>query len=352
MLIRSRAPVRIDFAGGWTDVALFTEKAKGIVVNAAIDIYSYSTISYKPVENQIVKPNRVLDRSIRIYSADFDTFVEATDIRKLEYDGNIDLVKAAIRKMSIETGGFDLITQSIAPPGSGLGTSASMGVALIGVLGTMKGVSLLPYEHAELASNIEQNELGILGGKQDHYASAIGGINFMEFNGEEVKTSPIHLSHKIRYELEKNLILCYTGQSRLSGDIHQKVTSTYNNREKSTLEALHNLRSTADEIKNALMSGRLSNFGQLLSQNWESQKALHPSVTNDQIEGIFNVAIENGAIGGKACGAGGGGCILFYGTPNQDHLVRKALEENGVTIIDFNCDFSGLKTWRVNEDGE
>ena len=141
--------------------------------------------------------------------------------------------------MAIETGGFDLITQSIAPPGSGLGTSASMGVALIGILCTMKKASLLPYEHAELASNIEQNELGILGGKQDHYASAIGGINFMEFNGEEVKTSPIHLSHQIRYELEKNLILCYTGQSRLSGDIHQKVTSAYNNREKSTLDALH-----------------------------------------------------------------------------------------------------------------
>ncbi|HIC17321.1 TPA: GHMP kinase [Candidatus Poribacteria bacterium] len=349
MLIRSRAPVRIDFAGGWTDVALFTGGTEGIVVNAAINVYSYGTISYKPVDNQIIEPNRVLDKSIRIYSTDFDTFIEAEDIRKLEYDGNIDLVKAAIRKMSIETGGFDLITQSTAPPGSGLGTSASMGVALIGVLSTLKKVPLLPYEHAELASDIERNELGILGGKQDHYASAIGGINFMEFSGEEVKTSPIHLPHQIRYELEKNLILGYTGQSRLSGDIHQKVTFAYHNREKSTLDALHNLRSTADKIKNALMSGRLSNFGQLLSQNWESQKALHPSVTNDRIDGLFQMAIENGAGGGKACGAGGGGCILFYCNPNQDHLVRKVLEENGVTIIDFNFDFSGLKTWRVNE---
>ena len=352
MLIRSRAPVRIDFAGGWTDVALFTKEAKGIVVNAAINIYSYSTISYNPTDNQATSPNRILDRSVRIYSADFDTFFEAVDIRKLEYDGNIDLIKAAIRKMSIETGGFDLITQSIAPPSSGLGTSAAMGVALIGVLSTMKQAPLLSYEHAELASNIEQNELGILGGKQDHYASAIGGINFMEFNGEEVKTSPIHLTPQTRYELEKNLILCYTGQSRLSGDIHQKVTSAYHDREKSTLNALHNLRSTANEIKNALMNGRLSKFGQLLNQNWESQKALHPSVTNNQIDDIFQVAIGNGAIGGKACGAGGGGCILFYCNPNKEHLVRKALEENGVTIIDFNFDFSGLKTWQVNDNGE
>ena len=351
MLVRSRAPVRIDFAGGWTDVALFTKEAKGMVVNAAINIYSYSTISYTR-DNQIVKPSHVLNRSVRIYSADFDTFVEAEDIRKLEYDGNIDLVKAAIRKMSIETGGFDLITQSIAPPGSGLGTSASMGVALIGALSVLKEVSLLSYEHAELASNIEQEELGILGGKQDHYASAIGGVNFMEFSGEEVKTAPIHLPRETRYELEKNMILCYTGQSRLSGDIHQKVTFSYHNREKSTLDALRNLRSTADEIKDALMTGRLYNFGQLLSQNWESQKALHPSVTNDHIDGLFEVAIENGAIGGKACGAGGGGCILFYCNPNQDHLVRRALEKNGVTIIDFNFDFSGLKTWQVNENGE
>ena len=208
MLIRSRAPVRIDFAGGWTDVALFTEESKGLVANAAINIYSYVTLSCKRQQHtpESSKLQRVLDQSIRIYSADFDTFIEVEDIRQLEYDGNIDLVKAAIRKMQIETGGFDLITQSIAPPGSGLGTSAAMGVALVGVLGAFTEATLLPYEYAELASSIERHELGILGGKQDQYASAVGGISFMEFMDEEVKTSRLQIAPDVRYELEKNLV--------------------------------------------------------------------------------------------------------------------------------------------------
>ncbi len=363
MLIRSRAPVRIDFAGGWTDVALFTEESKGLVANAAINIYSYATITHQFPLDSIAKRResgeqestpesselrRVLDKSIRIYSADFDTFIEAEDIRKLEYDGNIDLVKAAIRKMSIEEGGFDLITQSTAPPGSGLGTSAAMSVALVGVLGELKGSALLPYEYAEFASSIEKHELGILGGKQDHYASAIGGISFMEFMGEDVKTSHLHIAPDIRYELEKNLVLCYTGKSRLSGNIHQNVTDAYKSRNPKTLEALRNLRSIAETVKTTLMRGKLTDFGELLSENWENQKALHPSVTNEQIDQLFEIALSHGAIGGKACGAGGGGCLLFYCKPDQEHRVRRKLGEAGVTLIDFNFDFDGLRTWQAN----
>ncbi len=350
MLIRSRAPVRIDFAGGWTDVARFTEESKGLVANAAINIYAYATIA---CQNQQQSPpessklQRVLGKRIRIYSVDFDTFIEAEDIRKLEYDGNIDLVKAAIRKMSIDDGGFDLITQSTAPPGSGLGTSAAMGVALIGVLGALKEATLLSYEYAELASSIEKHELGILGGKQDHYASAVGGISFMEFIGEEVKTSRLRIAPDVRYELEKNLVLCYTGKSRLSGNIHQNVTDAYKNGNKETRSALRNLKSIAESVKDELMQGKLTDFGELLNENWENQKALHPSVTNEQIDDLFRIALSHGAIGGKACGAGGGGCLLFYCKPDQEHRVRRELEEAGVTIIDFNFDFDGLQMWRA-----
>ncbi len=349
MLIRSRAPVRIDFAGGWTDVALFTEESKGLVANAAINIYSYVTLSCKRQQHtpESSKLQRVLDQSIRIYSADFDTFIEAEDIRQLEYDGNIDLVKAAIRKMRIETGGFDLTTQSIAPPGSGLGTSAAMGVALVGVLGAFTGATLLPYEYAELASSIERHELGILGGKQDQYASAVGGISFMEFMGEEVKTSRLQIAPDVRYELEKNLVLCYTGKSRLSGNIHQNVTDAYKNGEEKTREALRNLKAIAGSVKNALMKGQLTDFGELLGENWENQKALHPSVTNEQIDKLFKIALGHGAIGGKACGAGGGGCLVFYCKSDQEYRVRQKLQEAGATIIDFNFDLDGLQTWKA-----
>ena len=349
MLIRTKAPVRIDFAGGWSDVALFTEASKGFVVNGAINRYAYATLVCESQTelSDSVELQRVLDKKIRIYSADFDTFVEAEDIRQLEYDGNIDLVKAAVHQMSIQIGGFDLITQSNAPPGSGLGTSAAMGVTLIGVLGALKDVTYLPYQYAELASSIERHELGILGGKQDHYASAIGGISFMEFQDEEVKTSPLKLPPHIRYELEKNLVLCYTGQSRLSGNIHQNVTEAYKSGEPGVRKALENLKAIAESTKIALIRGRLTDFGELLSENWQNQKKLHSSVTNEQIDKLFNIAKEHGAIGGKACGAGGGGCLLFYCQPTREHSVRQKLEEAGTRIIDFNFDFDGLQIWRA-----
>ena len=350
MLIRTRAPVRIDFAGGWSDVALFTEESKGLVVNGAINRYAYATLVCESQTefSDSVELQRVLDKKIRIYSADFDTFVEAEDIRQLEYDGNIDLVKAAVRQMSIQIGSFDLITQSNAPPGSGLGTSAAMGVTLIGVLGALKDITYLPYQYAELASSIERHELGILGGKQDHYASAIGGISFMEFQGEAVKTSPLKLPSHIRYELEKNLVLCYTGQSRLSGDIHQNVTQAYNRGEPGVRKALENLKALAESTKTALMRGRLTDFGELLTENWHNQKKLHSSVTNEQIDKLFKIAEKHGAIGGKACGAGGGGCLLFYCQPTREHSVRQKLEEAGTHIIDFNFDDDGLQMWRAD----
>ena len=349
MLIRSRAPVRIDFAGGWTDVALFTRDAAGIVVNAAIQLYSFATLKQRRNQQIIDETNsdsaQDLSQGVRIYSADFDISVEAEDVQTLEYDGNVDLVKAAVRRMSITHGGFDLISESIAPPGSGLGTSAAMGVALVAALAKFESQTLLPFEFAELASAIEQQELEILGGKQDHYASAVGGINYMEFIGKTVKTAPLQLSANICYELEKNLVLCYTGKSRLSGNIHQNVTDAYLSGDAQTLVALSNLRSIAQQTKEALMQGHLSTFGELLSKNWENQKMLHASITNDQIESLFQIALANGAIGGKACGAGGGGCLLFYCQPGQEHQVRKSLLEAGTQILDFTFDFSGLQTW-------
>ncbi len=245
-------------------------------------------------------------------------------------------------------GRLEIITRSNAPAGSGLGTSASMGVALIGALGTYEGKTLLPYEFAELASLIEQKELGILGGKQDHYASALGGINFMEFLGEEVKVSKLLIPQNVIYELEKSLVLCYTGKSRLSGDIHQKVRQAYNNYETKTRQALKNLKSIAFEMKNALLKGDLTSFAELMNANWENQKALHPSVTNEQIDRLFDIALQNGALGGKACGAGGGGCLLFLAETDCEHLLRKKLEENKVKLIDFNFDFNGLQVWSSN----
>ena len=358
MIIRSRAPVRVDFGGGWTDVALFTQEQRGAVVNAAINIYSYVTVrklSPKKIQSEeygYKHFKEVEDNSIKIYSTDFDIYQEADEIKNLEYNGNIDLAKAALKRSNIDYG-VEVITRSNAPAGSGLGTSASMGVALVGALSKLNGSTLLPYELAELASSIERHELNILGGKQDQYASALGGINFMEFFGEEVKTSRLQLSHDIIYELAKNLVLCYTGKSRLSSNIHQNVVNAYLGKDMETLDAIRNLRQITLDMKNTLLKDDLFSFGQLLNENWKNQKRLHPSVTNSQIDSLFDIALNNGAIGGKACGAGGGGCLMFFCFPDREHVVRKKLEEAGVTIIDFDFDFEGLQRWeRYLQDNE
>jgi len=350
MLIRSRAPVRIDWAGGWTDVALFTEEQRGAVVNAAINIHSYVTaVQAQPKrvrskEYGYLHFREVADKSVKIYSADFDTYQAADEIKNLEYDGNIDLAIAAVKRSNLD-GGVELITRSNAPAGSGLGSSASMGVALVSALSRLSGLNALPYELAELASSIERHELNILGGKQDQYASVLGGINFMEFSGEEVKTSSLRLSRDTIHELEKSIVLCYTGKSRLSSNIHQNVVDAYLSKDRNTLDALKNLKQIAVAIKDALLENDIFTFGKLLTDNWENQKKLHSSITNSQIDSLFNSALKNGAIGGKACGAGGGGCLIFLCYPDKEHLVRKELEAAGVTMIDFNFDFEGLQTW-------
>ncbi len=350
-LIRSRAPVRIDFAGGWTDVALFTEQEPGAVVNAAINVYSYVSaqrLPSKKVESSAYGYKHIEEKeekSVSIYSADFDIYQEAEEVKKLEYDGRADLVKAALRRSGVDFG-VRLVTRSDAPVGSGLGTSGSMSVALLGALARLNGDSFLPYEVAELASALEREELGILGGKQDQYAAILGGFNFMEFSGEDVKTSRLNIPEHVVWELEKSLVLCYTGKSRVSGDIHQSVVDAYLRKDDGTREALKSLKRIAMDMKDILLQGDLCSFGDLLLENWENQKKLHPSVTNDEIDSLFEIALSNGAIGGKAGGAGGGGCLVFYCEPDREHVLKKSLEAAGTRVIDFGFDFHGLRAWQ------
>lgn len=330
--VRSRAPIRIDFAGGWTDVPPFSEREGGAVVNAAINRYTYAT--YYPRS----------DSRIRILSADFETYVEVANFRDLEYDGNLDLIKAAVRVLDIEAG-MDLHVRCDAPPGSGTGSSSSISVALIGLLNCLQKVKLSPHEVAKLARRLEVQELNIAGGKQDYYASALGGINFMEFEDPAVSSSRLNISAGTIRNLEKQLLLVYTGKSRLSGDIIRTVMGAYERNETRTVNALRSIKRIAYETKDALMSGDLAAFASLLAEHWEHQKALDSSVTSPDIDQLFEVAIRAGALGGKACGAGGGGCVLFHAADDKEHLVRRALIEAGAQMIEFNFDFEGLQTW-------
>lgn len=334
--IRSRAPIRIDFAGGWTDVPPFSEREGGAVVNTTINRYTYATLLPRD------------DDKIRIISADFEKYVEVANFRSIEYDGNLDLIKAAVKVLHVNTG-MDLYVRCDAPPGSGTGSSSSISVALIGLLNCVQEVKLSPHEVAKLARKLEVHELLIAGGKQDYYAAALGGVNFLEFEDPSVSNSRLNLDNSVVRELEKHLILCYTGKSRMSGDIIKTVMGAYERGEKKTVDALRSLKRVAYDTKNALIAGDTHAFAQLLQENWENQKALDPSTSNAQIDSLFDVAMRGGAIGGKACGAGGGGCVLFYCGPNKEHIVRKALLNEGVQIIEFNLENEGLQTWIAPE---
>ena len=334
MKIRSRAPIRMDFAGGWTDVPPFSKREGGAVINATINRYTYATLIPRS------------DDGIRIISADFDTYVEVKDFKQLEYDGNLDLIKAAIKVLGVESG-MDLYIRCDAPPGSGTGSSSSISVALIGLLNTLQEEKLSPHEIAKLGRVLELQELHIAGGKQDYYASVLGGINYLEFEDPAVSNSALKVSDYVIAEMEKHMVLCYTGKSRLSGNIISTVMGAYERGEGKTTQALFNLKRIAQDMKSALLTGRMKQFASLLGENWKNQKKLDESTTNPQIEKLFEVAYANGALGGKALGAGGGGCILLYCDDNREHEVRKALTKAGGQIIDFNFEFQGLMTWTL-----
>ncbi len=338
VVVRARAPVRIDLAGGWTDVAEFAADVPGAVVNMAVDLSTYVTLT----------ACRASD-GVSIFAADLEEYETARDVQSLEFNGRVDLVKAAVKLLNIRSG-VRIQTRSDAPPGSGLGTSAALGVALLGALGKFRRRTFLDYEVAELASFIERVKLKIKGGKQDHYASALGGVNFMEFFGDKVRSARIRLSVATRMYLEKHLLLVYTGKSRLSGDVHAHVWNAHRAGQSSTVGAIEEMKRIARMMMSDLLEGNTGNIADLISRNWECQKALHPSVTNPDFEELIQTARSAGAAGAKACGAGGGGCLLIMASPEREHEVRRAIEPfPSARIIPFTIESSGLE---VAEYGE
>lgn len=333
--IRSRAPVRLDLAGGWTDVPPFAEREGGAVLSVAINRYTYASLRRLPGE------------AVRLRSDDYDAVVEARSVVDLTYDGQLDLPKAALRRMQAK-GGVEINMRADAPPGSGLGTSAAMGVALVGLIETLQGQYLSPMERAALATALEVEELGIAGGKQDQLAASLGGVNYLEFGPWAPKSTPLSFSAGVRNELEKRLVLCYSGHSRLSGDIIQRVQHAYETGEPATCEALRTMRDLAEAARTALMQGSVEELGPILRENWRCQLALHPSVTTPDVDRLFEIAYGNGAVGGKAGGAGGGGCIVFFAVADGERGLRRALVEAGAQIIDFNIDRDGLQTWAID----
>jgi D-glycero-alpha-D-manno-heptose-7-phosphate kinase len=333
MKFSARAPCRIDLSGGWTDVPPFSTEHEGRIVSMAIDLCSSATIVPRD------------DKRVSLISEDYDTFIEASDVRELEYDGNLDLIKAAIKRLSIPRG-LDCRTKSDAPPGSGLGTSASMGVAILGAMNRLLPPSrryLTIDKIAMIANLLEVEELRIPGGKQDQYAAAFGGINFMTFSDPRVEVRRLACVDGFKQSLREHLILCYTGKSRLSGNIITKVMDSYRKGIPEITEALFDMAEISGEMARAICREDLGEVASLMTRNWEDQKVLDPSVNNDTMEAIISQARKAGAVGFKACGAGGGGCLAIMSGDSKMESIRKAILRNGSRILDYDIAESGLQ---------
>lgn len=338
MLIRAKAPLRISFAGGGTDVPPFPEQEGGLVLNAAINRYAYGTL----------RPRS--DDSVHINSLDYGLSTQFGVHEPLVFDGKLDLAKAAIRRFAgRESRGFDLLLHSNAPPGSGLGSSSAMMVALIGALTEFRNLPLTDYELAELAHSIEREELGIRGGRQDQYAAAFGGFNFIELEADRVVVNPLRVAPDVILELEHNLLLCYTGNTRQSDHIIEDQTARFEQGNDETVAGLRAQKELAVEMKNALLQRRLRDFGDLLHTSWEAKKRMSERISNERIDELYSEARKSGAIGGKVTGAGGGGYVLLYCQHDKKHLVAERMLALDATVDEFAFEPGGLRTWRVDE---
>jgi D-glycero-alpha-D-manno-heptose-7-phosphate kinase len=315
MKIICRAPVRIDFAGGFTDVEPYCRERVGAVVNATIGLYSYVSLNIREGEN------------LRIVSLDYGLSEEARSIREMEYGGNLDLLKAGLKRMGISWGG-EVKAWCDAPPGSGLGASAATAVCLLYAIDRLRGGKMRRERIAELAHLIEREELGIWGGRQDQYASALGGFLFMEFK-DKVKWERLEVEGKFLEDLERRLVLCFSGRSRLSGRIIYEVMGRY----KEIIRLLDEMKEIAYCLKGAILRGDVEALGELVQENWERQKRLTEGISDQQIERIFQLAREGGAIGGKVMGAGGGGCILFIAEEGREGELKGKLEREGIRVL-------------------
>lgn len=337
-MIRARTPLRISFAGGGTDVSPYPEEKGGCVLNATINMYVYATLAASE------------QKSITIRSLDYDFVVNYTKAADLDLNGQMDLAKCVIKRFaagSFEGKGFDLYIHSDAPPGSGLGSSSTFVVTLIGLFKELRGVALTPYEMAEMAYDIERREVAIKGGRQDQYAAAFGGFNFIEFGKDQTVVTPLKLSSSLVNELEYSLLLCYTGGVRESQRIIDKQMENYRAKSQSTLDAFDHTKQLAIEMKKVLLLGKLNDFGDLLHQGWEFKKRFADSISTSYIDELYAEARKAGAIGGKIAGAGGGGYMMLYCPFDKKHKVSERLTQLGGKVINFRFDSAGLQVWHT-----
>lgn len=338
MIYRSKAPLRIGLAGGGTDVSPYSDEYGGAILNATINLYAYASVKLRS------------DDVILIHAEDRKQSLELTKGPSLPIDGNLDLAKGVynriIKEFKLEPFAFELMTYVDAPPGSGLGSSSTLVVAILGVFAEIFKLPLGEYDIAHLAYSIEREDLAMAGGKQDQYAATFGGVNYMEFyKDNKVIVNPLRIKERHLFELENNLLLFNTATSRVSSEIIQKQSENVKQKNVSSIEAMHQLKEQAKMMKDAMLKGELSKIGEILHYGFEQKKKMAQGITNDSIDEIYETALKAGATGGKISGAGGGGFMIFYAPYNNRYRVIEALKPFGGAVLPYQFVNHGMVSW-------
>jgi D-glycero-alpha-D-manno-heptose-7-phosphate kinase len=329
MIHRCKAPLRLCFSGEGTDVPPYPQEHGGAVLSASIDKFVYSTL--KPTQSN----------SIKVKSLDYDIVAKFDADEALRYDNDLKLINAAISRMKAEGGSYNIFIHSDAPPGSGLGSSSAAAVSIVGLLRSWQNIPMTDYEIAEIANKIEREDVGIKGGTQDPYISIFGGFNYLEFIEDKIIVNPLRIDRSTINEIQYHLLLCYTGQDKIPGNIIDQQIKNY----RDNVDNLERLKDITNEMKNKLLTSDLDKFGELMDESWQYKKQLAKGITNDKIDKLYETAKEHGALGGKIMGAGGGGFMLLYCQFDSFHKVAEELEKKGAQAAKFNFDLRGLQSW-------
>lgn len=339
MIIRSKAPLRIGLAGGGSDVSPYSDEFGGAILNATISLFAYATI----------RPRN--DNTIVLTSIDHGISVSYDAAMELPIDGKLDLLKGVYNRVVKDfihrPVAFELSTYVDAPAGSGLGTSSTLVVAILGAFIEWFRLPLGEYETAFLAYEIERRDLGMAGGKQDQYAAAFGGFNFIEFHANDrVIVNPLRIKQDVLNELEFNILLYFTGTSRLSSKIIEVQASNIIEKREKSVEAMHQLKEQSVLMKEVILKGHFDRIGEILNLGWESKKKTAAEVSNPLIDQLYEAALKAGSIGGKISGAGGGGFMFFYCPKNSRYQVIETLQKYGGEFRRYQFTTQGLQTWR------
>ncbi len=339
-MYRSKAPLRIGLAGGGTDVSPYCDQFGGAILNATLSLHAHASIEL------------ITEKKIILHAIDKreELFFDLSE--KLPVNGQLDLLKGVYNRVQkdypFSLRGFKLTTFVDAPAGSGLGTSSTLVVAILGAFAEMLKLPMGDYDLAHYAFDIERNDLQLAGGRQDQYAATFGGFNFMEFyENDKVIVNPLRIKQEFLSELENNLVLYFTATTRDSANIILEQQKNVVDKKVASIEAMHQLKEQARMMKEALLTGRLDDIGSILDFGFLQKKQMASHISNPQIDNMYTSAKKAGATGGKISGAGGGGFMVFYCPGNTRFPVMETLNTFGGKVNPFQFTQHGLTSWSI-----